>query len=93
MKRTELAKQKGLVLREQLKRAGPPERFGKGSGAPLSRREQRDLERAQGLVPFAVKLDAELVKRLHDLARERQAEVGQVVTELLNAALERGEQR
>ena len=87
MKRTELAKQKGVAIQQQMKKAGAPERFGKASAEPLSRREQRELERAQGLVPFAVKLEGDLVKKLQDLARERRVELGPLVGELLNKAL------
>ena len=88
MKRTELAKREAVAIQQQMKKAGAPERFGKGSAEPLSRREQRELERAQGLVPFAVKLNEDLVKRLHKLAQDRQVELGQLVGELLGKALE-----
>jgi len=89
MKRTQMEKLKGAALQGELRRSGAPDRFGSGSSAPLKRREQRELERAQGLVPFAVKLDGELVKRLHDLSRERQVDLGQLVGELLRQALDR----
>jgi hypothetical protein len=90
MKRTDLAKQKGLAIQERMKQAGVPDRFGAQSGAPLGRREQRELERSQGLVPFAVKLDAELVKQLQALAQERKAGLAEVVSELLRKGLGAG---
>jgi hypothetical protein len=88
MKRTDLAKQKGLAIQERMKQAGVPERFGAQSGAPLGRREQREIERSQGLVPFAVKLEAGLVKELQALAQARKAGLADVVSELLRKGLE-----
>jgi predicted DNA-binding protein len=40
-------------------------------------------------VPFAVKLNGELVKRLQAMALDRQAPIADVVTELLEKGLER----
>jgi hypothetical protein len=57
--------------------------------APLDRREQRKRDQAAGLVPFAVKLQGDLVKRLHALAQERNASLNEVVAELLEKALTR----
>jgi len=70
-----------------MKQSGTPGRFGKGAAAALDKREQRKIDQAKGLVPFAVKLDGELVKRIHALAQERKASVGEVVTELLKKSL------
>jgi hypothetical protein len=87
MKRTDLEKMKGLTLRERMKTGGTPERFGTQSASPLDRRQQRELERARGLVPFAVKLEGELVKRLQALAQEREQPLNEVVGELLRKGL------
>jgi hypothetical protein len=54
----------------------------------LDRRERRRLDQARGLVPFAVKLDGELVKELRALAEARGAELGDVVAELLRKGLD-----
>ena len=43
--------------------AGTPGRFGAAAASAVGRREQRERERALGLVPFAVKLDGETVVR------------------------------
>jgi hypothetical protein len=83
MKRTDLEKLKGLTIRERMKR----ERLGERSAGALSRREQRELERARGVVPFAVKLNSALVERVRALAEARQASVDQVVAELLELGL------
>ena len=88
MKKTDLEKLKGLKIDGRMKHAGTPGRVGAEAGAAaLSRREQRERERALGLVPFAVKLDGDLVKRLHALANERQAGLSEIVTELLQQGL------
>jgi len=87
VKRTELEKLKAVALDERMKRAGTPERFGMQAGEARSRREQRELDRAQGLVPFAVKLDGELVKRLQALAQERNLPLGELTSELLRKGL------
>jgi predicted HicB family RNase H-like nuclease len=88
MKRTDLEKLKGLKIDGQMKRAGTPGRFGaEAAAAATSRREQRERERAQGLVPFAVKLDGELAKRVQALATERKAGLNELVAELLEKGL------
>jgi hypothetical protein len=87
MKRTDLEKLKGVSIVSRMAREGTPGRFGKDSALP-SRREQRKLDQAQGLVPFAVKLNGELVARIQALANERQAPLNDVVTELLTKGLD-----
>ena len=87
MKRTELEKRAAARTLTQMKRALPPERYAQGSATVLDRRAQRRLDRERGLVPFAVKLDAELVARLHALAAERRVELNALVEELLRKGL------
>ena len=70
-----------------MQQAPTPERFGKGSGALPDRRERRRLDQARGLVPFAVKLDGELVKELRALAQARGADLNELVAELLKKGL------
>jgi hypothetical protein len=89
MKRTDLEKLKGLRIDSRMKHAGTPGRFGAAADAATSRREQRERERAQGLVPFAVKLDGGLVKRLQALAQERKSGLNEVVAELLEKGVAR----
>ena len=88
MKKTDLDKHKGLKISGKINQAGTPARFGKEAGAVADRREQRKLDQAQGLVPFAVKLNGDLVKQLQTLAQERQIGLNEVVTELLKKGLE-----
>ena len=87
MKKTDLEKNKALKLTHSMKQTHS-ERFGKGAGdAPLNRREQRKLDQAKGLVPFACKLDGELVDRLKGMAATHPEGMSGVVDELLRRAL------
>ena len=88
MKRTDLAKNAGLKIMGKI---GPSTaRFGSEAGAVPDRREQRKLDQALGLVPFAVKLNGELIKQLQDLAQSRQMGLNEVVAELLKKGLAAG---
>jgi hypothetical protein len=87
VKKTAIDKNKGLNINSRMKQAGVPERFGNASGAVPDRREQRKLDQAAGLVPFAVKLDGELVKKLQALAQSQQIGLNELVTELLTKGL------
>jgi hypothetical protein len=87
MKKTDLYKNEGLKISAQMKQAGTPDRFGHAAGAAVSRREQRKLDQKKGLVPFAVKLDGELVKQIHALAQARQEGINETVAALLAKGL------
>ena len=87
MKKPDLEKLKGMKIDGRMKHAGTPGRFGAAADVATSRREQRERERAQGLVPFAVKLDGELVKRIQALAQEKKIGLNEVVAELLEKGL------
>ena len=87
MKAAGLEKMKGAKIDDRTGRAVTPGRFGRGSADMPNRRERRKLDQAQGLVPFAVKLDGELVKQLQALAQERGAGLNEVVAELLRKGL------
>ena len=87
MKKTDLEKLQGLRLKPQAGVAGAGGQFGKGAPAAPSRREQRDLDRAAGLVPFAVKLNEELVAKLQALAHGNEGGLNAVVAELLKKGM------
>ena len=87
MKKTDLEKNKGLKIAGGINRFGTPGRFGKDANVPLDRREQRKLDQSLGLVPFAVKLDGDLVKQIQALAQERKTGLNEVVAELLKKGL------
>ena len=88
MKKTDLEKIKGLKIKSSANQFGTPGRFGKDAGVPLERREQRKRDQALGLVPFAVKLNGDLVKQVQALAQERKTGLNEVVAELLQKGLE-----
>ena len=87
LKKTDMERLKAASLQDRLQKSIPPDRYAHGAHA-LTRREQRERDRAQGLVPFAVKLNGDLVKRLQARAQEKQQPLNQVVTELLQRGLE-----
>ena len=87
MKKADLEKVKGKRMAHG--GFGAPDRFGKGSGAPMDRREQRERDRELGLVPFAVKLHGDLVKEVHARAQERGLSLNEVTAELLQAGLKK----
>lgn len=88
MKKTDLDKNIGLKVNSRMKQAGTPVRFGKGAAEVRDRREQRKRDQSLGLVPFAVKLNGELVKQIQTLAQTRQIGMNELVTELLQKGLE-----
>ncbi|MHB1246366.1 MAG: hypothetical protein ACYCZH_07980 [Sulfuriferula sp.] len=87
MKKTDLYKNQGLKINSQMKQAGIPDRFGGAASAVPDRREQRKLDQAQGLVPFAVKLNSELVQQVQALAQTRQLGLNEMVAVLLKKSL------
>jgi hypothetical protein len=87
LKRTDLAKNKGKKIEQQMNPTAARDRFGQGAAAVIDRREQRKRDQALGLVPFAVKLESDLIKRIHSLAQERNAGLNELVSELLKKAL------
>lgn len=89
LKKTDLERLKAANITDRLSKSTPPARYGTQSNTNMvSRREQRSRDRAQGLVPFAVKLNAELVKKLHTRAEQREVPLNEVVAELLEKGLQ-----
>ena len=87
MKRADLEKTKGKKIDRQISQAPTPGRFGQGAAVVADRREQRKRDQALGLVPFAIKLDGDLVRQLHTLAQERGTGLNQLTAELLKKGL------
>ena len=86
MKRTDLAKQQAEKLKNQM--GAQNAAFGGAArNAVPDRREQRERDRALGLVPFAVKLNGDLVGKLQALSKERGVELNELVAELLQKGL------
>ena len=64
-----------------------PGRFGQNAPVVADRREQRKRDQALGLIPFAVKLNSDLVAQLQALAKERGTGLNEVTAELLKLGL------
>jgi len=90
MKLTDLHKNKGLKINSGIKHHASNGIPGTDL-APPDRREQRKLDQARGLIPFACKLESTLVAQLRSLAEERKVELNDLVAELLHAGLQGGE--
>jgi len=91
MKKTDLEKNKALKLTHAMKQSSSA-RFGKGGEATqLDRRAQRKLDQEQGLVPFACKLNAELVEQLKARAATHPDGMTGLLTELLKGALDQAD--
>ena len=87
MKAVQLAKIKGAKLgdgKAQPSSSGP---FGERIAHTPTRREQRAQEQAHGVVPFAVKLEGDLVTQVHALAKKRKVTLDEIVAELLKKSL------
>ena len=89
MKRTDLEKHQGKKIVGAMKREPTADRYGAGADAHVGKREQREKEKAAGLVPFAVKLPQDLVASMQALAKERGATLNEVAELLLRKALEK----
>jgi hypothetical protein len=87
-KKTDLERLKAASIRNQMKQSPIPERFAEGSQGVLDRRQQRELDRARGLVPFAVKLPGELVRQLRETAQARKVDLNDLVAGLLKKSLD-----
>ncbi|MED5619087.1 hypothetical protein [Ideonella sp. BN130291] len=86
MKKTDLARQLSSKIEGRMKGAAAPERFGAAAAAP-DKREQRRLDAAAGLVPFACKLPSALATTLRERAATHPQGLNGLVAELLQQAL------
>jgi hypothetical protein len=87
MKKFELEKLKALKIGGRMAAAGVPDRFAQGAATATEKREQRKRDAAAGLVPFACKLPAELVKQVQARVAAESGDVNGVVAALLLKAL------
>ena len=87
MKKTGMAKSDAKKLMGKMVAPGLAG-FGNGEATALDRRDQRKRDQALGLVPFAIKLNSDLVQKLQALAKERGANLNEVVAEVLTKGLE-----
>ncbi len=82
MKKTGMAKSDAKKLMGKMAAPGGAG-FGSSSTAIVGRREQRKRDQALGLIPFAVKLNSDLVLQLQALAKERGLDLNEVTAEVL----------
>jgi hypothetical protein len=87
MKKFELEKMKALKIGGQMKAAGVPDRFAQGASNAAEKKERRARDAAAGLLPFACKLPADLIKRLNERAAADGAELNGLVATLLSKGL------
>ena len=87
MKKTDLAKSDAKKLMGKMGGTDAA-RFGAAATPVIDKREQRKRDQALGLVPFAVKLNGDLVKRLQTLAIERGQDLNTTVAEILAKGLD-----
>ena len=85
--RSDLTKHLAKKLDGRMKSAGVPDRFAQGAADATDKREQRRRDSAAGLVPFACKLPADLVKRLGESAAAHEGGVNALVAQALEKAL------
>ncbi len=87
MKLTDLHKNAALKTENAQRHGGVSDRYGKGAAQVPDRKEQRRLDAAAGLVPFACKLHGDLVKQLRERAEAAGGDLNATVDALLRAAL------
>jgi hypothetical protein len=86
MKKSDLARRLESKLEGRMKGQGVPQRFGAAAAVP-DRREQRRLDAAAGLVPFACKLPSDLAAELRQRAGTHAEGLNGLVAELLRGGL------
>jgi hypothetical protein len=85
MKKTDLVKKQALKIQGQMQAQAVPNRF---AGAALpDRREQRKMDQAAGLVPFAVKLHEDLARQLREQATQEGVGLNELTDRLIKAGL------
>jgi hypothetical protein len=86
MKKTDLEKNKGLKLSNALKQ-DRSRAHGSVAEPQADRREQRRLDQAAGLAPFACKLPIDLIAQLQTRAAEHPAGMNGLVAQFLKEGL------
>lgn len=87
MKRTDLVKHLAKKIEGQMQHAATPGRFAQDANALPDRREQRKLDQAAGLMPFAVKLHVDLARQLREMAELEGGNLNALVDRLIRAGL------
>jgi hypothetical protein len=87
VKKTDLAKSDAKKLMGKMSAPGSAGIGAAGAAVVVDRREQRKRDQALGLVPFAVKLNGDLVQQLQALAKSRELDLNALVAEVLQKGL------
>ena len=87
MTKTDLEKNRGSKINGKIGAGGIPDRFGAGAGGGVDKREQRKLDQAAGLIPFACKLPADLVKQIQAKGLAHEGGVNVFLAEVISKAL------
>ena len=87
MKKSDLDKLLGRRIGGQVKAGATTGRYGQGAADVADRREQRRIDAAAGLVPFACKLPATLAAALRAKSEGRPDGINGLVAELLQKAM------
>ena len=87
MKKTDLEKALAKKITGRMAGAGVSARFAAGAAAVPDRREQRRIDAAAGLVPFACKLPQPLVAQLAERAAAHEGGLNGLVASLLQQGL------
>jgi hypothetical protein len=87
MSKNDLEKSRGSKINGKMGAGGVPDRFGAGAGNVIDKREQRKLDQAAGLIPFACKLPADLVKQIQAKGLAHEGGVNAFLTEVLGKAV------
>ena len=87
MKKTDIEKNKAKKIAGSMKTAVVPDRFAQGAANALDKRERRSRDAAAGLVPFACKLPADLVKRLNERAAAHGGGINAMLAQMLEKAV------
>jgi hypothetical protein len=87
LKKADLEKNKASKLMDQMRHPGSQGRFGQAAAPVMDRREQRKLDQAAGLVPFAAKLNEDLVRQIKALAAKGGVTENDIVDQVVRAGL------
>jgi hypothetical protein len=86
MKKTGMAKSDAKKLMGKMVAPGAAG-FGNSDNVAVDKREQRRRDQALGLVPFAVKLNSDLVAQLQALAKDSGKDLNDVVADILKRGM------
>lgn len=87
MSKNDLEKSRGSKINGKMGAGGVPDRFGAGAGNVIDKREQRKLDQAAGLIPFACKLPADLVKQIQAKGLAHEGGVNVFLAEVISKAV------